>query len=257
MTSTTIKDMLNQMSEEQLFELKKEVEKCLCSVVPERPIVSNSSDIMVLFAHKYIEEELNDDSASWVHHRYDTRITFRPKGDTQAYQCDSDTAPIDSYTKFVENVVELRMHAVETEGDEQPFEVSTIKRGEMIDSELIFMTGFSGMKPVKTVNASPRNAQRFLNTFSNDDEFFENFSTDRKEYIMGDRILCTQIFAIGKYLLYIIDEQDSAIYLIVEDYKIINYFDGVAGGNPTFHLYENDKVLVLSRSSCTVLNPLW
>jgi len=257
MTSATIKDMLNQLSEEQLFELKKEVEQRLCSIVPERPIVSNSADPMVLFARKYIEEELNDDSTSWIYQRYDTRITFRPNGDTHVYQCDSSIAPIDSYAKFVENLIELKMHCVETDGDAQPFEVTTMKRNEMVDSELIFAAGFSGMKPVQTLNTSVRKPRRFLDTFSNEDEFFENFVTDRKDYVMGNKILCMQIFEIGKYSLYMIDEDQTAIYLIVEDYRIINYFDSVTGGNPIFHLYEDNKVLVLGQSSCTVLNPLW
>lgn len=257
MTSATIKEMLEHLSEEQLFELKKEVEQRLCMMVPERPIVSDSADPMVLFANKYTMEDSEYSSADWVYHRYDTRISFRPSGETHAYQCDSSVAPIDSYEKFVKNVVELKTHALETNGETKPFEVSTMKRGDMVDSELIFVTGFSGMKPVNVVDSSKRKPVPILEGLTSNQDLIQMFSTTNEKHMLGKSVRCTEIFKIGKYTLYMIDDIESAVYILADDEDIVDYFDGASGGEPVFRLYEDDRVLAIGPYTCTILNPVY
>jgi len=250
------------MSEERLEELRNQIDRRLCSTVIEKPIKANSSDIMTVFAHRFISERGTIPVEEWVSYRCGSVIGFRSiiqrrttriasslrEKSTRAsttlrtdadransfnpgfFRCDSSVEPIDSYEKFKELVTTVTFDEIETQdqGESKPYSVYRCDRDDqsesdhmcnLLDGELIFGADCSSRTVVETVNTATMKPKRMLKSLDNDDDFLDCFETDRKDYFVGENPLCMFIFAMGEFELYIIDESESAMYLIVKDNK--------------------------------------
>lgn len=251
---------LDNMSEEQLAELKEEIDRRLHS---EQPIDANSSDIMTLFAHRFITEQRTIPVSEWVSYRYGSVVDFRAithRKNTNSYipgffRCDSSVAPIDSYEKFKKMVTVVTFDEMDDQEELKPYSIYKCDRDNLSDNELIFGAGCSNRMLYDTVDTATRKPKRMLKSFDNDNEFLDIFVTDRADYFSGENPLCMFIFTAGEYEFYIIDESESAMYLIVKENQIVSYVDNVTGNNAVFHLYDDGKILAIGEDSCTVLIP--